>query len=94
MPITSKGLSNLSISKEYNGSTNNIDEFDLNSEETEILKVLTRPMSARELVKFSRRPSTDSFRRNVLLPLLNKNLIERTIPNKPSSPKQKYRRKE
>ncbi|MFT4304974.1 MAG: Fic family protein [Candidatus Woesearchaeota archaeon] len=31
------------------------------------------------------------FRKNVLKPLLDKNLLEQTLPNKPNSPKQKYR---
>lgn len=51
------------------------------------------PLSASELMKrlgLSHRPT---FRQNYLTPALEKGVIERTIPDKPSSKKQKYRKK-
>lgn len=50
--------------------------------------------SAAELMKrlgLSHRPT---FRKNYLTPALDKRLIERTIPNKPNSKNQKYRKKQ
>lgn len=50
-------------------------------------------LSAAELMKrlgLSHRPT---FRKNYLTPALEKGLIERTIPDKPNSKNQKYRRK-
>ncbi len=51
------------------------------------------PLSASELMErlgLSHRPT---FRQNYLTPALEKGVIERTIPDKPSSKKQKYRKK-
>lgn len=51
-------------------------------------------LSAAELMKrlgLSHRPT---FRKNYLLPALEQNLIEMTVPEKPNSRNQKYRRKE
>lgn len=50
-------------------------------------------LSAAEIMKrlgLSHRPT---FRKNYLIPALDKRLIERTIPDKPNSKNQKYRRK-
>ncbi len=59
-----------------------------------LLAVLSEEeLSAAELMKrlgLSHRPT---FRKNYLTPALEKGLIERTIPDKPSSKNQKYRKK-
>ena len=50
-------------------------------------------LSAAELMErlgLSHRPT---FRKNYLNPALEQNMIERTIPDKPNSKKQKYRKK-
>lgn len=59
-----------------------------------LLSVLgNEELSAAEIMKrlgLSHRPT---FRKNYLTPALDKKLIERTIPDKPNSKNQKYRKK-
>ena len=66
-------------------------------QDTSVNKLLSilgnETLSASELMErlgLSHRPT---FRQNYLTPALEKGLIERTIPDKPSSKKQKYRKK-
>jgi len=91
LPISSKGISNLSILSETKADEST-QSVELTSNQRLALKKLVNPMRSRELASFFEMISYDSFRKSVLVPLLEKGLIERTIPNKPKSPKQKYRR--
>ena len=50
-------------------------------------------LSASELMKRLNLSHRQTFRQNYLTPALEKGLIERTIPDKPNSKNQKYRRK-
>lgn len=50
-------------------------------------------LSAAELMKRLELSHRPTFRKNYLTPALEKDLIERTIPDKPNSKNQKYRRK-
>lgn len=50
-------------------------------------------LSAAEIMKRLEMSHRPTFRKNYLTPALDKKLIERTIPDKPNSKNQKYRRK-
>lgn len=50
-------------------------------------------LSATELMKLLGLSHKPTFRKNYLTPALEQRLIERTIPDKPNSKNQKYRRK-
>lgn len=50
-------------------------------------------LSAAEIMKRLELSHRPTFRKNYLTPALDKNLIERTIPDKPNSKNQKYRKK-
>lgn len=59
---------------------------------TELDRKLNEELSAADIMKklgLSHRPT---FRKNYLSPALESGLIERTIPDKPNSKNQKYRR--
>lgn len=59
-----------------------------------LLAVLgTKEMSITELMAALNVKHKPNFRKNYLQPALLHNLIEMTIPEKPNSPKQKYRKK-
>ena len=49
------------------------------------------PLSTPEIMQKPGLNHRPSFRQRYLTPALEANLIERTLPHKPSSPKQKYR---
>lgn len=56
-----------------------------------LLAVLDGEMTARELMKKLKLKDRKSFRRSYLVPALEANMIEMTIPDKPNSRLQKYR---
>lgn len=59
-----------------------------------LLAVLgTKEMSITELMSALNIKHKPNFRKNYLQPALHQNLIEMTVPEKPNSPKQKYRKK-
>lgn len=59
-----------------------------------LLSVLgNEELSAAEIMKRLELSHRPTFRKNYLTPALDKRLIERTIPDKPNSKNQKYRRK-
>lgn len=60
--------------------------------EVRLLRALTRAMSRRELQKALRLKDDEHFRKAYLLPALDQQLIEMTIPDRPNSRLQKYRR--
>lgn len=93
LPITPEGLSNLS----GNSSTNMLDsnQGNLSSEQIHVLNILDSPLSAREIYNLSaykNKMALNSYRIQVLNGLLEAGMIQRTIPNKPKSPNQKYYR--
>ena len=55
-----------------------------------ILKFCKTPKSREEIQKFIGIKDREYFRKNILKALINSNLLKLTIPDKPSSPKQKY----
>lgn len=89
LPVSDKGISNLSI---MGASSEIVNTSELSEEQLNILSSLHGSMKTRELFELSDYTNIDSFRNRVLTPLLEKGFIERTIPDKPSSPNQKYRR--
>lgn len=60
---------------------------------TGILEFCTVPRSRAELQEFCGYKSAPHFRETILKPLLDKGELKLTIPDKPSSPKQKYVRR-
>jgi len=48
------------------------------------------PKSRSEIQNFVKIKDTKYFRKNILAPLIKEGLLKLTIPNKPTSPKQKY----
>ncbi|MFD0896401.1 RNA-binding domain-containing protein [Loigolactobacillus binensis] len=84
IPVTTDGLSNL-VSHKSNRN-------ELSSLQREVLVALSKgPLPTKELLKLSDIKNGNTFRTHVITPLLDKGLIELTIPDKPRSPKQKYR---
>ncbi len=55
-----------------------------------ILKFCKTPKSREEIQKFIGIKDREYFRKNILKSLINNNLLQLTVPDKPSSPKQKY----
>ncbi len=55
-----------------------------------ILKFCKTPKSREEIQKFIGIKDREYFQKNILKSLINNNLLQLTIPDKPSSPKQKY----
>ena len=58
----------------------------------DLLEYCLEPRTRTEMQEFSGISSRDYFRNNVLNPLLETGRITRTIPDKPNSPNQKYRK--
>lgn len=56
----------------------------------ELLKYCQIPRSTKEMMAFLELKHRESFRNNWLIPLLEAGLLTMTLPDKPSSPKQKY----
>jgi ATP-dependent DNA helicase RecG len=48
------------------------------------------PRTKNDMQEYCGIKSDRYFRKNILTPMLQKGLIQRTIPDKPQSPKQKY----
>ena len=63
----------------------------LSRDQVEILKKCIREVKIGDLMKVLSRTNRTKFRDQVLKPLLEKGLIEMTIPDKPKSSNQKYR---
>ncbi len=64
---------------------------DISSEQVEILKKCNTESSATELMKILKRTNKTKFKQSILDPLIKCNFFMLTIPEKPTSPKQKYR---
>ncbi|MBE8189904.1 MAG: hypothetical protein HAW58_03365 [Candidatus Thioglobus sp.] len=64
---------------------------DISNEQVEILKKCGSENSATELMKILKRSNKTKFKQTILEPLVNCGFFNLTIPEKPTSPKQKYR---
>lgn len=56
----------------------------------DLLTFCVLPKTKNEMKQFCNMKADSYFREKVLLPMLEEGLIKRTIPDKPSSPKQRY----
>lgn len=63
---------------------------DLDSETKEILEFCKTPKSRKEIQEFMKIDSIDYLRRNFLNPMIKDGLLLLTLPDKPTSPNQKY----
>ena len=57
---------------------------------TGLLELCAIPKTRSEMQKFMKLSNREYFRKNILNPLIKGGLLKLTIPNKPTSPKQKY----
>lgn len=64
---------------------------EISPNQVKILKQCKAESSADELMKILKRTHKTRFKNDILNPLLEYGFFERTIPEKPKSPKQKYR---
>ncbi|BBB22730.1 conserved hypothetical protein [Abyssogena phaseoliformis symbiont OG214] len=64
---------------------------EISPDQVKILKKYSAESSADELMKILKRTHKTRFKNDILNPLLEYGFFERTIPEKPKSPKQKYR---
>ncbi len=64
---------------------------DISSDQVEILKKCGSENSAAELMKIIKRTNKTKFKQAILDPLIDCGFFTLTIPDKPTSPKQKYR---
>ena len=63
----------------------------LSSDQVKILKNCAQENTAAELIKILQRTNKTKFKQTILDPLIDCKFFELTIPDKPKSPKQKYR---
>ena len=56
----------------------------------EILRICKEPKSVKEIIEELNYKSASAFRRDYIKPLIENGLLRMTIPDKPSSRKQKY----
>jgi ATP-dependent DNA helicase RecG len=62
----------------------------LSGDQVELLRNCLKEKAISELMQAAGRSNRTKFRDQVLKPLLNRGLLEMTIPDKPTSSKQKY----
>jgi Fic family protein len=65
----------------------------LNSDQRHVLDNMMGEMSLKELMSLLKRTDRTKFKDQILNPLIKAGLVESTIPDKPTSSKQKYRLK-
>lgn len=65
---------------------------DLDQRLAELIEFCGMPRSKREIMDFPGLTDSKNFRKRYLVPLLNAGKIEMTIPDKPNSRKQKYKK--
>ena len=65
---------------------------DLDQRLTELIEFCVMPRSKREIMDYLGLTDSKNFRERYLVPLLNAGKIEMTIPDKPSSRRQKYKK--
>jgi ATP-dependent DNA helicase RecG len=66
---------------------------ELNAEQLQVLSKFDGDMSITALMNILKRTDRSKFRSQILNPLMAAGLVEQTIPEKPTSSKQKYRLK-
>ena len=66
-------------------------QVDLNDEQRMVLQKCIQESGITDLMAVVHRTNRSTFREAVINPLLDKGLLEMTIPDKPNSSKQKYR---
>lgn len=64
---------------------------DINHYQIEVLNKCANENTATELMKILKRTNKTKFKQTILEPLIACDFFELTIPDKPTSPKQKYR---
>ena len=72
--------------------THQVTPQDLNQRLAELIEFCGMPRSKREIMDFLGLTDSKNFRKRYLVPLLNAGKIEMTIPDKPNSRKQKYKK--
>jgi len=89
---TKSGLSRDQVTNAHPGSTPEVPRKHPGSTpEVRLLAAVSGEQSRQDLQKAMGLKDDEHFRRSYLLPALEKKLIEKTIPQSPRSPKQKYR---
>lgn len=63
----------------------------ISSDQVKILKECDIENTAADLIKILKRTNRTKFKQSILDPLINCGFFELTVPQKPKSPKQKYR---
>ncbi len=79
----------LDISETKKGLSCNIEN--ISSDQVKILKKCNPENTAAELIKILKRTNKTKFKQTILDPLIDFGFFELTVPEKPKSPKQKYR---
>ncbi|WP_428095606.1 Fic family protein [Candidatus Thioglobus sp.] len=79
----------LTVSSPKKGLSCNL--ADISSDQVQILRSCALESSAEALIKILKRTNKSRFKNDILNPLLACDFFQRTIPEKPKSPKQKYR---
>ncbi len=79
----------IDTSSTKNGLSCNIEK--ISADQVQVLRNCQLESSAEELMKILKRTHKTRFKNDILNPLLACHFFERTIPEKPKSPKQKYR---
>ena len=74
-------------------STDQVSDQDKSPVERLLVVLGNKTLSASEIMKLLGLSPRATFRQNYLNPALKQNLIERTVPDKPNSKNQKYKRK-
>ena len=64
--------------------------MEFNKETVQLINFCSEPRSLQELLEHMGWRDRTKFRRRFISPLLDKGMIRRTIPDKPSSSNQKY----
>lgn len=65
-------------------------EDQANKQITKILEFCEKPRSRAEIQEYMGLRNGDNFRINIINPLIKGELLKLTVPDKPTSPKQKY----
>ena len=63
----------------------------LTAEQPKVLEICKSPLPISKLLEIVHRSDRTKFKKNILNPLIDSGLIVMTHPDKPNSPKQKYK---
>ena len=82
------------ISTPINRDNEPVNDTDQGTDQAERLKMVLifckNPRSREDIQKYLKMKHRDNFKKQILQPLLKSELLKLTIPDKPSSPNQKY----